>query len=358
MLKILIGFDYELFLGENFVEYDEVLIKPTYQILEMLEKNNVTATLFADVCCARQYKKYEQLDFVEDFEKQLISAQENGFDVQLHIHSNWLNSSFDGNRWDISPKGYRIHEFGFSGENSAQQIIRDGIDYLNGLIKPHNSDYKCIAYRAGGYSIQPHSELVRALRENGVFIDSSVCRHQYIKSNANNYDFRKLPRKMNWWLSPDKDFSYEGTVDDGGLFEVPMCGDKNSMFKRLFVKDREIIPSVPRKGSYVKLNLPKRNIIGRLRHILNYNKTFALASFDSMPPERMFETMKKIERKYDTAHNDVYISIIGHPKLCNEYVLNGMEKFIKTTSCYRDRFEFITFRQLYDELCKNNQIKI
>lgn len=122
MLKILIGFDYEMYLGENYASHKEILIDTTKQILELLKANNVSATLFADVCCVLQHKKYGLTEFVNDVEDQLKNAQKNGFDVQLHIHPNWLNSSFNSNKWDISRKGYRIHEFGFD-ENGACKII-------------------------------------------------------------------------------------------------------------------------------------------------------------------------------------------------------------------------------------------
>lgn len=350
MLKILIGFDYELFLGENYTDHREILIDTTSQILDLLKKNNVSATLFADVCCALQHKKYGQVDFVNDFEDQLIFAQKNGFDVQLHIHSNWLNSSFDGKKWEISPKGYRVHEFGFT-DDGVEKIIKDGIDYLNGVLLAYDPYYKCIAYRAGGYSIQPHSELVKILRKNGILIDSSVCRHQYIESNANNYDFRTLPSKMNWWLTPNQDFIYEGKPSEGGLFEVPLCSVRGSLLKRIiFGRKKTVLPYVEPKGSYVKLDIPTKSNTSRFEVLLNYNKTFSLVSFDSMAPERIFSTIKKIEKKYDTKHNDVYISIIGHPKLCNKYVLHGMEQFVEKVKDFNGRFEFITFRQLYDEL--------
>ncbi len=357
MLKILIGFDYELFLGENYANHKDILINPTDQILELLKENDVPATLFADVCCALQYKKYGQTDFVNDFEGQLKRAQKNGFDIQLHIHSNWLNSSFDGQKWDISLDGYRIHAFGF-GEDGARKIIKDGIEYLHNILRDENPEYKCVAYRAGGYSIQPHSELVRVLRENGILIDSSVCRHIYVDSNANKYDFRKVPAKMNWWLTPDKDFAYEGCRAEGGLFEVPVCSDNNSLFKRIFWgKEKLVLPSSDtpnQNGTCAKLEVVQERRPSKLKILLNYNRIYSLVSFDATAPERLFAALKKIEKKYNTKKNDVYVSILGHPKLCNAYVLAGMKQFVEQVNLNKDRFAFISFRQLYDELCEQN----
>ncbi len=355
MLKILIGFDYEMFLGENHASHKEILTDTTNQILELLKANNVTATLFADVCCVLQHKKYGLTEFVNDIEEQLKQAQKDGFDVQLHIHSNWLNSSYDNNRWDIAAKGYRIHEFGFD-ENGACKIIKDGVEYLKDTLSDENSDYKCVAYRAGGYSLQPHSELVRILRSNGILIDSSVCRHLYITSNTNNYDFRNVPSQMNWWLTPDKDFAYEGSKEEGGLFEVPVCSDNNSLFKRLFWKREKILLASygwpDRNGSCAKIEVSEESRPSKLKLLLNYNKIYSLVSFDGTAPERLFSALKKIEKRYNTKKNDVYISILGHPKLCDEYVLDGMKRFVEQVNLHKDRFEFITFRQLYDELCK------
>ena len=355
MLKILIGFDYELFLGENYASHKEILMDTTDQILELLKANHVPATLFADVCCALQHKKYGVTDFVDDFEAQLKRAQKDGFDIQLHIHSNWLNSSYDGRKWNISRDGYRIHEFGF-GENGAPKIIREGIEYLNDILRAENPEYKCIAYRAGGYSLQPHSELVRTLRENGILIDSSVCRHLYVESAANKYDYRKVPSKMNWWLTPDQELTYEGCYSEGGLYEVPVCSDNNSLLKRIFWgKEKLVLPpskAVHEKGTYVKIETASQRRKSKLKILLNYNRTYSLISFDSTAPESIFSTLEKIAKKYNTKKNDVYVSLLGHPKLCNEHVLAGMMQLVEQVNSNKNRFEFISFRQLFDELCK------
>lgn len=160
-----------------------------------------------------------------------------------------------------------------------------------------NQDYKCVAYRAGGLSLQPHSELVRILRNNGILIDSSVCKNLFIESEAIKYDYRNVPSKMNWWLTPDKEFTYEGCKVEGGVFEVPVCSDNNSLFRRLFWKKAKLVlPSVSlpnERGTFINLETATKRQ-SKLRILLNYNKIYSITSFDGTAPEKLFATVKKL----------------------------------------------------------------
>ena len=50
MMYLSITFDYELFFGNNYGSYDDVLFEPTYMLIDELNKKGVSATFFADVC--------------------------------------------------------------------------------------------------------------------------------------------------------------------------------------------------------------------------------------------------------------------------------------------------------------------
>ena len=202
MLNIAITFDYELFLGRNLAESKDVLFEPTERIINLLNSYGVTSTFFADICSVFAHKKSGLKEYVDDFEAQLKRMILTGHDVQLHIHPNWLLSNYTEGEWIFDTTHYRIHNFGFDADakTSAQSIIHGGKQYLEDLLQNVCASYKCIAYRAGGYSVQPHQELFQVLMDEGIIIDSSVCAKQFADTSANKYDFRRSPNATNWWI--------------------------------------------------------------------------------------------------------------------------------------------------------------
>lgn len=349
MVNIIVTFDYELFFGENYGSYEKVLFEPTNKLLEILKKNEITSTFFVDVCSINAFKRNNLFEYVDGFEKQIKKMIDSKQDVQLHLHPSWINANYSEGKWEFDNSHYTLHSYGFNEkEYNAYNVIDDGIEYLTGLCNKHNDDYKCVAFRAGGFSIQPHSEVVTHMRNRGILIDSSVCQDLFCESSTLNYDFRNMPTEINWWLTPGREFNYMGRSEEGGLYEIPMLSDKNSLLKKLFIKEySKDIKQEPLLGSFVKLdnrNDYKRNMLHRLKQ---YMSSYGLVSFDSMPCYRMINYFdhffSKLEKK------DVYVSIICHPKMIDDGVLRNMESIISALK-KRDYVRFLNMREAYDRL--------
>ncbi len=353
MINVVVSFDYELFLGENYKDSNEILFKPTNKLLELLGSYQVTSTFFADVCSVLAHQKSELFEFADGFSYQLREIIDKGHDVQLHIHPNWLLSDYFDEKWHLNTSHYMIHKFGFDERKStnAYKIIDDCINYLETIIKPINPDYKCVAYRAGGYSIQPHDKLFRYLRNKGIMIDSSVCSGQYCFSDTLNYDFRNMPLKTNWWITPDKSFEYCGEKKSGGLFEIPLLSDKNSIIKKILIKEySDRVKTEPLNGTYIKMNTEMTEKNPTIcEKVMNYTKGYALVSFDSMPAYRMIDFFNRFEKRHH--RENVFVSVICHPKLVDSGVLNNMEQVLKALT-RDDRFCFTNMAKIADD-CLN-----
>ena len=105
------------------------------------------------------------------------------------------------------------------------------------LLQEVDSNYKCIAYRAGGYGLQPNEDvIIEALIDSGYLIDSSVVPGMYYKSNFHNIDFRNTPNLANYFIS--KEYSLT-RPSDRGIFEIPIPGENASiisLIKNLIIK--------------------------------------------------------------------------------------------------------------------------
>ena len=110
-MNLILTFDYELFLGDNYTSYDIILFRKTEQICEMLKKYEIKCTFFADVYSAIQHKKYGLFDYSEAFEKQIQWLVKEGHDVQLHIHPHWIMSKYVDGKWIHKKEFYRLSSF-------------------------------------------------------------------------------------------------------------------------------------------------------------------------------------------------------------------------------------------------------
>ena len=354
MLNIIVSFDYELFLGENYDTPKRILFEPTENLMNLLEKYNVSSTFFADVCSIFAHKKYNLFEYVDDFSNQLINIKKRGHDVQLHLHPNWYYSIYDGDKWIFDTLHYTLHKFPLKESSNEKltmgNIIKEGVKYLNELLLPIDQSYRVNTFRAGGYSMQPHSSLIKHLREEGIIIDSSVCANLFSNSKTLSYDYRKIPKTINWWLTPNYPFLYCGKKNDGGVYEIPLLSEKNSIFRKLFLPgyDKKFRTS-SLKGSYISLGEKQKNENSIFKKIKNYKSSYALVSFDSMPSDRMIHYLLSMEKKYK--NKDLYISIICHPKLVDDGVLSNMEN-IFSSLCNNSNIKFCNFQDVVDKINK------
>lgn len=348
MLYICFGFDYELFLGENYGSYDDILFEPTKKIANIFADNNVSATFFADVLSSIQLKNFEETKpYSEMFEKQIKQLIRQKMDVQLHIHSNWLKSTVVNGKLLVSSKNYKIHDFDFSDNGTAKEIINLSIKYLNELCKSESNSYKCVAYRAGGFMIQPETELFRVLLDSGITIDSSIA--PFMKNGKKKtgyyYNFTKCPRDYaDWYISPIKGFRYKSKSKNNCLLEIPILTYNSNLLTFLFSKKDDIrLKPIKPRGSYVDLNNRTKSKISLFLKRLFDRR---LVSLDTDKAKFVFDKILSFYRKSCSKKNDIFVSIIGHPKLiCNEERLMNIDLLLKLITNCDKKIKIISFQE-------------
>lgn len=345
MLKICLTYDYELFMGKNSASAEEILFEPTRKIKEAMDEFGVKGVFFADVCSAIAHRDAGLSEFSDAFDEQLKELTSDGHDVQLHIHTSWLKAKNENGRLVLSPDGYRIHEFGFdeTKDNSVQKIIRNGVEYLNSVCKSAREDYNCIAYRAGGFCVQPEKELFDILLNNGVIIDSSVVPRYFSLDGVNCSDFRKVPHKLNWLITPDDGISKASTY---GLFEVPIISVKPRLIECLTTsREERSLPGAQMRGEFVGHQFvdKKKSIIRkRIEGLLKYR----FISLDSRHYKAILNDLEFIYKKYRLHKNDAYLCLICHPKLADDIRVENLKKLISEVLLRKDKFEFTTMKEI------------
>lgn len=353
MLYVCLSFDHELFLGDNFIPEKDVLIDPTNRILEVLTKHNISGTFFSDVCSILRYSELGLKDYPFLMEEQLKDLTLSGQDVQLHIHPNWLKSHYHDGRWIIDSKSYRIQTFSNEDQSinnnwTMQSIIESGKEWLELLLKDAWADYACVAFRAGGFCIQPEKELLSCLIDNGILIDSSIAPGVCSTSLYNHYDFRNCPKgKMNWYISPSEGIFKSTIKEEKRIFEVPVATTKRSLF-RWFTTREKYIDTKPHRGRFISSHEDHtENSQDIVTRFFSFKSTPVILSLDYFESRVVTDFIKQIFNDYKCKQNDIYISVICHPKLANDALITNLNQFIESINKL-DNINICNMRNIYD----------
>jgi len=330
MLTVCITFDYELFFGKNYGTDKEVLFDPTAMLIDMLAEEGVSATFFADTCSITQNQKLERMEYVKGFTEQISEMCKKGQDVQLHIHSHWLKSQFRDGEWVFDGSSYRLQSFGFDRTKveNVYDIIKEGKMYLESTLSAIDPTYQCIAYRAGGFAIQPHQELVGALAANGILIDSSVA-PMLSAGGANSYDFTQAPQQVNWSISSEGRWNEDLPDRKLSLFEIPVATENKNpisfLMRRLLLPQSIKLSLGSKRGTYINIDnsAPPRKV-----SIWNYISCYNALSMDAYQAEHLYRQLKRFYEKRCRRNSNYAIALIGHPKLVTKEYVDNLRRLI------------------------------
>jgi hypothetical protein len=335
-ITCLITFDYELSLGRNFFPPEEVLFRPTTQVIDLCNRLECPVTFFPDVCSVWAHRKFGLDEYADSFESQMKEALSSGHDVQLHLHPHWLGSSFDGGQWLISTEKMYLHELDFgNGPNSVRALVGRGVKYLNDLLCPVKPDYDCFAFRAAGSALQPReNEIIGALLDSGIRMDVSVTKFLTLNLDTVKIDYRNIPASSIWRMSPESGLSVEAK---SGLLEVPIATFRSGLGARLGFLWRRAGSIKQMRGmtlSRAKHQSRLANIRTMLLQNLRYvtGNPWYILSCDT----KGFNSKMLLDgfRQYVARHQSeetVYVTMMNHPKLMFDYQMKMLEDFIIRT---------------------------
>jgi hypothetical protein len=212
---LLIGVDYELFFGSRTGAAQDCLLAPTDALATVLERHGCKLVLFVDVCYLLALRNNAARWPTLARDQGAITAQlsrlcRRGHELQLHVHPHWLDCMFDGNAWQMNLARYRLHDF---SSEQCHRLIADGKAVLEEI-----GQQAVFAYRAGGWCLQPFAAIRNALRDNGIWIDSTVYPGGLSEDPLRWFDFRDAPQQSHWRFSTDPN-----RIDSAGEFvEVPI----------------------------------------------------------------------------------------------------------------------------------------
>jgi len=328
-LKTLLTLDYELYFGSNMGSVEQCLIEPTRAILNVLKPFGAKAAFFVDAGYLRQLRRFAPVSpqLASDYSlvrRQLDELVESGHEIQLHVHPHWENCSWDGRRWEVDLKHYRLHDF-------PKDRILDIVRCYHAELEEIAGTGNVFAFRAGGWVCQPFGKIKEALRRVGIRIDSSVFSGGISDSATHWFDFRGAPADSNWRFSDDP----LKPVADGEFLEVPIA---SFVLHPLFywryaaVKLLKLRGHVP-YGNGRALPLGREDLKVKL-----LKRSASVVSIDGYKASFLTEAY----RDYLRRGMDDFV-VMGHPKALTSHSLEQLRKFLDLPS----RGDFGLFRD-YD----------
>lgn len=328
-MNIYITLDYELFFGKSSGTLDNSIIKPTEELLEIIDSLNIKANFFVDAgyLVNLEMLSNEHPQLKKDYQKitqQIKKLAQDGHSIELHIHPHWEDSYYDGNNWIFDTKRYKLSDF---SEEEINTIVEK---YAGILYKITGSKPK--AYRAGGWSAQPFNKIAEALKNQDIYIDSTVFPKGYYNSKDQYYNFRNVPQYLTEYRFSDN-LTQEN--QEGFFTEIPISSVK-------------VKPYFFWKFAYHKLlKQEKHQAFGDGQAIaktkndtlrLMTSSSYSVVSIDGYKSSLVEQAFYLYKRETQNKGNFV---IIGHPKAFTRYSLEKLKKFL--LKHYKENHHFKTF---------------
>jgi hypothetical protein len=320
--KLLLTFDYELFLGKNSGSVKKCIIEPTEIILQTLKSTKTKAIFFIDgtylwhLSEAKVTNSIAKQDY-EAIQLQLSKLYDHGHYLYLHIHPHWINATYDLelNCWNLSNK--KNFAFKVLSLNEKEKVFKASFKALQEILKDR-PNYVIEGFRAGGLYIQPFSDFKPFFKEFGIKYDFSVLPGFISYSELHSFDFSNILSDRSYRFDEDvTKFSEKGdylefpiSVFNMGLIYKVI----NSIWYRFVLSTTDKEPIGKGSSSGNVLSIKKKGI----SQYLSSKETYSIELLNLIKAKMYTRNLQKIH----------FIHLISHPKLVSNYNLIIFDKWL------------------------------
>ena len=346
MLKLIFTLDYEIH-GNGDGCPNKLMVKPTYRLMNLMDKYGAKLTIFADMAEISRFKSYYEENGADKFhylkiKKQLQDAVIRGHDVQLHIHSSYFNARYDGKKWQQSWDEYDFARLEYS---KIHHRIKTSKELLETIIQEEVPQYKCFAFRAANWAMQPTPNIARALLENDIYIDSSVYKygkqHEWVKYDYTNAHHPTFPYKASLLEICEND-------ENSPLWEFPIHCELRPFYD--FITPIRLFRMIRAKFHKHKMPAGKNKSSslmekeGKDSPLSMFNRKFPRKfDFNQLNGKQLINQLKTIKTEPEM-HG--FVTLIGHSKSFVAYNEITLQKFLSFVKKNNDKYSFSLFPQI------------
>jgi len=203
---------------------------------------------------------------------------------------------------------------------------------LEKMLRCINENYKCIGFRAGGWCIQPEKDVISAMKDVGIKVDTSAFKGGYENSSECFYDFRNANNNWGYWWTTNDNVNLVGERGEN-IVELPIYaqlkwGISNVKLTRLLTTIRR----ESEQGSNPYQFQKRGDIKNKLRLVKRlFKKTPIKWDFCKLSARDMKKFLDIIMKSnIKSRRSSIYIPIvmIGHSK--DFFNHKEFENFLKT----------------------------
>ncbi|OEU66803.1 MAG: hypothetical protein BA863_07035 [Desulfovibrio sp. S3730MH75] len=172
---VLIEDDFEI-MGNGLGNVADLQYLPALSLMNIADKYGAKLTFMVDV--AHQLTMRKNLNHSEVriqsqlWDETVLLMAERGFDVQLHLHSQWVNSVYKDGFHHLTD----VWNIGRLRPEEQTELVNEGVQYLETLLRPAYPShparpaYKVCAFKAGSWGLQPSEHILSVLEKAGINI--------------------------------------------------------------------------------------------------------------------------------------------------------------------------------------------
>ena len=364
MLKAIFTLDYEIH-GNGTGSPYTLMVEPTNRLLRQFDTYGAKLTIMADIGEILKFKQLAEEKGSDDYNfeaiaRQLCDAIRRGHDVQLHIHSSYFNAYHENGHW---VQDWSEYDFARLSWDRMNEMVRQGKEFLETLLRPVDPNYHCKIFRAANWSVCPSQDVISVLSSNGIKVDTSVFKYGQREGRV-NFDYMAAFSPLVPWRTNKNDICAQS--DNGELWEFPIYSEKRWI------------------GAFLTLQRIYRVLLGRLHKFADspdslpvtkalpsqrnrYSsrwKGFTLkhawkADFNQCGGQQLIEALERAEEEYASEKTVFPFVLIGHSKLFSRYNEWSLRPFLAHIAKHPERFSFGRFADFpLDEMGKNwNTVK-
>lgn len=313
----------------------ELMVEPTYRLMNLLEKYHQRLTIMADVAEILCFKRYLAEtgcddDHVAEIEEQLRDAIRRGHDVQIHVHSSYFKAQYKNGAFDQCIEEYNMAALPIE---RIDEMVGQCVTYLEDLLRPVKKDYHVWLFRAANWSMMPTENLYKVLVKHGITHDTSVFKGGVQGGNV-CYDYREA--YDNLFAYPASMANINERDDNGQLIELPIYTEMRPFWD--FVTPIRVFRMIRAKFHKHKVSEELREKSEKLNVAQNDNRKLSIKSFFRLSPLKMdfnqvnargLKRMMKNVMRRSSKKDHVDVILIGHSKTFVPYNEKTLEPFLK-----------------------------
>ena len=190
MIHLALTHDWEL-RGDGSGDIERIQFAPMRRLLEIYRRHGAATTFLPDLMQQLRFRalaaNYPELKITTDsWDEHAREAFQQGHDIQLHLHPQWLNAQYEHGRWRLDGD-WSILNY---DRESALAMLAAGQLYLENLLQPIDSSYRCLAFRAGALAAAPSTHLFKSLASLGIQLDVSIAGGLIVNNQNLQLDYR------------------------------------------------------------------------------------------------------------------------------------------------------------------------